>query len=54
MYKSQVRAHTSITAQKLVEFSDYNVSLGDILVSRLLLYNTVTVCQLCEGWSDQG
>jgi len=33
----KVRAHTSITAQKLVEFSDYNVSLEDILEWEFLL-----------------
>lgn len=33
----KVRAHSSITAQKLVEFSDFNVSLEDLLEWEFLL-----------------
>ena len=35
----KVREHSTITAQKLIEFTDFNVSLDDLLVRFSLLFS---------------
>ena len=47
----KVREHSGITAQKLVEFTDFNVSTDDLLVSFLFFFCIIFLlcCKLETG-----